>query len=207
MSHRILLFSLSAFLMLGACSSPPSSTVSPRCSESAVVTASTPVELRGIAKECASNRDVAALALRKLNALTPTPKTKLSLRRQQAKAPAERAVLEAVLYFAPLESYPPDGALEKLESLLSRVSQGYAVESLSIVGGGESTGEGSAASDLARRRAEFIKQYFLRAGLPDTSRVEAVASTPSAALDAETRARARVAFVQVAVLRDQAASQ
>lgn len=205
MSNRIRCGALVALALLAACAAPPMPNDASNCSESALADAATPGSLRTLVELCSSSR-VAALALRKLNALAPSPLGRLSLRQPSSSATAERVVLEVDLYFNPLESYPPDAALEKLESLLARVNQGYSIESLRIVGGGESAQEGGAAADLARRRADFVRAFLVRAGLPETVSIQATADTPSAAVDAEGRARARVASVQVAVLRNRAAS-
>ena len=81
------------------------------------------------------------------------------------------------------------------------------IESIRVVGAQDRSERDLPSFSLARKRAEFLRRFFIAAGLPGDIPVELTERDPKQADTAEGRARDRVAEVTVVALRRRASVQ
>jgi len=78
---------------------------------------------------------------------------------------SQPAELRADVFFNFLEAYPPDIAFEKLDDLIRRVNEGYAIRSIHVIGSEDPNEVGPGSTKLSTLRVEFIRRFFSASGL------------------------------------------
>jgi len=171
------------------------------CSTSQADLATTTTQLRDIKDACDLYSDGYARALYRLNTF-PLPENvpRLALRPQVADVPVNRVILETDVFFSWLEAYPIDVGLSKLAELVSRINTGFHVEQIQITATADPTESELPSLQIASRRAEFVRKYFVASGI-DSARITALKREPTHENTAEGRARDRSVALRVVILR------
>lgn len=159
-------------------------------------------ELRDVMDRCDIDTDAFALALYKFNRLPPPPCIKqISLRTRSGAEAVFRVQLEIDVFFNLFEAYPHQLAFKKLGELTERLSEGFAIEGIEIVGSWDANESELVEMKLATRRAEFLQRYFEATGVK-SDLIRTSARAPSHANNIEGSARDRSAVVRVKILRE-----
>ena len=162
----------------------------------------TPADLQSMLDRCDWNTDGFVLALRKLNRLTPPVGLKpLVLRPRVDGRPVLAATYAMDVFFNPVQAYPHPLAFAKLEQLVEKISQGYEVKGIEIVGYADPNERQELGSmELDSKRAEFLRKYFIAVGV-QPERLKTSVSTPRHGNTDTGRARDRSVEIKVYVLR------
>lgn len=163
--------------------------------------AETVPDLQDILDRCDWDTDGFVLALRKLNRLPPPAGLKaISLKPYVMGRPAKAVTLEIDVFFFLLQSYPHPLAFPKLEQLIERMSSGYEIQSIEVVGYSD-IDEHQEMKHMAldSKRAEFIRAYFIAVGVPP-ERIRTNINFPQHENTALGRARDRSVAIKVHLL-------
>lgn len=182
------------FLLGSADAAEPAS-----CNASRVDSTSAAWELRDIKSSCGSETAAHAAAEQRLNNLEiPLQDIPQVIQRHQiAGAPASRVVYEADVFFYFFEAYPPDIGLQKLADLVDRINTGFATERIEVIG---FTDPVENSESLANQRADFLRRYFIAAGL-EPNLITIRVGKPRHENTLEGRARDRSASLRVVMLQ------
>ncbi|MCI5067299.1 TonB C-terminal domain-containing protein [Acidovorax sp.] len=155
-------------------------------------------DLQDILDRCDWDTDGFVLALRKLNHLPPPAGLKaVVLKPYVAGRPVKTVTLEIDVFFNLLQSYPHVLAFPKLEQLTERISSGYEIQDVEIVGYSDRNEHQELTHmTLDTKRAEFIRAYFVAVGVPP-ERVRTSINLPRHENTATGRARDRSVAVKV----------
>lgn len=124
--------------------------------------------------------------------------------RLQSAAPlgeSEQVVFEMDVYFNQLEAYPPDTGVEKIDLFIARLNTAYSIRSVRLIGSGDRLESALESFQLARNRADFVKRYFLAAGMQSDVPVEILESYSKQTDTAEGRAAVRSVSIKVVAYR------
>jgi len=107
-----------------------------------------------------------ARAWNRLNAFPlPDNLPVVSLQTELKAARAIRATYEADVFFDWLEAYPIDIAFVKLAELVQKTNTGYFIEQVQIIGSADPMEQRLSTLQLAARRADLLKRYFVAVGV------------------------------------------
>ena len=164
-------------------------------------------QLREVMDRCGFDADAFVLALRKFNRLgPPTGVKQISLRPLGGGEQVFRVRYEADVFFNLLEAYPHPVAFEKLADLTNRISEGFEVVGVEIIGSADPHELELEGMMLDARRAEFLQRYLEAAGIrPD--RIWTSSRGPTHENTPEGRARDRSAMIRVEILREGSAKR
>ena len=182
---------------MSGCSTPapPAS-----CGDPLLAQAKSARDLRAIKDRCPQDLDAQAKALARLNALPPSPVRSAAPGQANVPGQMERVTWELDSFFYVLEGYPPEEALAKLEDLVGRISATHKVEAVSVIG----RREAAEPASLAQARAEFIRDYLARAGIP-VALITVSTTPPADAATPEARALSRSVRTRLVVVRQKRA--
>jgi hypothetical protein len=160
--------------------------------------AQTETDLQSILDRCDWDSDGFVLALRKLNRLPPPAALKSVVLKPHVEGrPTFRTTYEIDVFFHLLQSYPHPLAFAKLEQLVDKMSSGYEVSRIEIIGYSDANEREEVASmSLDTKRADFMRQYFLAVGIPP-DRITSTTGVPRHGDTAQGRARDRSAAIKV----------
>lgn len=174
------------------------------CSAAHADSAATAEHYRNVKDMCDLETDGYARALYRLNTLPPPDGVpQLSLMTRVEGLQVFRVVLEADVFFNWLEAYPIEIGLRKLEELVARLNAGFAIERVEVVGSMDPVESELPSIRVAERRVDFLRKYFIAAGV-EPARVVVATRNPTHANTPEGRARDRSAALRVVMLRQRA---
>jgi outer membrane protein OmpA-like peptidoglycan-associated protein len=200
----IILVSLGA---ISACQQTPKKPPMHICSSKSIQSLKKPEELRAVAIECSAIIEAYAEAKARLNRLPPPQPPQVQLQAHAPGAVTEKVMYEADVFFDVFESYPPEIAFQKLEDMLAKLNRTYEVIGVEVTGYADENEFDLKSFDLARRRAQFVADYFKASGLQPYVHFSVKTAQPRHPNTLEGRARDRSVALAIIAYRDRAKPQ
>ena len=160
-----------------------------------------PEVLRAVAEKCEDDTATFAAAIVTLNSLPPPRPPSLSFKQPVDHSRANRAILATELYYFMYESYPHPVGLKRLQELLAQMGTAFEVERVEVTGFQDPNEQHVPPFRVAEKRAEFIRKFFIAAGVPEGVLFLATRD-PIHPDTVDGRARDRSASIRVVMLRE-----